>query len=361
MSVINLKGVPPQWRYPLLGVLSLVTLGGVVYLLSKPSPDRVLCPINPSEVENPRCQIYRGQSYPDRLYRLTPAVKLDRNQLGLYKNYNGEIITFEQVGFNPYPAEYSVVYPQDVLLYKTERETDNEAKCPPRLTRYGLCDTPIDGIVFGSGIEGVVDIAITFQIQSESKNIEQLYDIGGLTSFIDQFKQIVRANRQLTDIEPRLANSTEGAKQIELSFRQALEEWSLSRLISIESIGVRGITVGSPEYRQKLAEENLQIDESLQTEQEIEQEKAALAAKQELEKQRQEFERDQKLQDAENLANSIGAICDNVTPDRCSEMVWVLLFGGQIPPVLTENGDFIGDTPPNPQSTTPEQKATENP
>lgn len=353
-----LRRVAPKWRRIVVGGTAIV-VGIFAYAWFRPNatpvPDRVLCPINPSTVDNPQCRLYRGEDYPQHLYRLQEAVSLESNQLGLYKDYQGNVVAFSGVGFNPYPAQYSVIYPLDVLLYKTERETNNPAKCPEHLTRYGLCDTPIDGIVFGDGVDGVVDLAIAFQIESNPTNLEQLYDIGGLTRFIDLLKQVIRANRQLTDIEPQVANSTEGSQLIEASFRQAIEQWSLAHLISVESVGIRSITVGNKQYRDQLAQQQAQIAQqqvqiarSQQETRSIEQEKQALAARQELERQRQEFQRNQKLQDAQNTANSIGSICANVTRDRCPELIWVLLYGRQVPPFLNEEGELVGPpaTPP---------------
>ena len=305
-------------------------VGGWLHFRKEPpkiTPNQLLCPIAPASVEDPDCDLYTGQSYEKHLHHLVDAVKLDKNEVGLYKNFAGDLVVFQDIGFNPYPAPYSVVYPRDVLLYKTERATDDPTKCPDHLTQYGLCDTPVDRIVFGNGVEGEVDLAISFKIEATSDNLEELYDIGGPDRFIDLFKQVVRSNRQLTSVEAQVANTEAGAEQIEETFRQALADWSLSHLFNIENVSIRGVLVGSDDYRQQ---QEAQVAE---------------VAQQDLEADSLAFKRDQQLAEAENFAQSIERICANIPPDRCPEMVWVLINGGQMQPFLAQDGELTSLTP----------------
>lgn len=311
----------------------IIVLGRWIYVSIRPKPTRMLCPISPTSVSRPTCQLYTGQRYGKNRHHLLPAVELDKNQLGLYKKFDGELTAFTDVGFNPYPAPYSVIYPQEVLLYKTERATDDPAKCPPHLTQYALCDTPIDRVVFGEGVEGEVDLAIAFKLEATPENLEQLYDIGGASRFIDLFKQVVRGNRQLTSIQANVANTEEGSKQIEQSFRQALSNWSLSHLFTVETVSVRSVVVGSPSYRQQ------------------QESQVSKLAQQELREQSLAFERNQQIQDAEGFAQSIDTICQNIPPERCPEMIWVLMYGGKLQPFLDREGNLISPVPIPPAGT----------
>lgn len=310
-----------------VGGVAIVGIAGWFILNRSPAPTQVLCPIATASVNNAECKPYTGQRYRKTLYRLMPAVELGKNEIGLYQNPTGDLSVFTDVGFHAYPQPYSVVYPQDLLLYKTERATNDPAKCPNYLTRYGLCDTPIDRVVFSDGIEGSIDLAISFKLNETSDNLEELYDIGGPDRFIELFKQVVRGNRQLTSINAKVANTAEGAKQIEQSFRQALKNWELSHLFDVETVSIRGVVVGGPNYRQQ---------------QEVQ---AAKIAQQELELKSLDFERSQRLQDAESFAQSIQTICQSIPPERCPEMLWVLTHGGQLQPFLNSEGNFTSITP----------------
>ena len=328
------------WIVAVVGVL----LGtGLLYrLLMSVRPDRVLCPINPAVVEVPNCSLYNGQRYSRHRHHLLPAVELGRNELGLYRDFQGNLVVFTEVGLHPYPQAHSVVYPRNILLYKTERETDNPNKCSAFVRQHGLCDTPIDQVTFGKGIQGELDVAISFQMQATPDNLQALYDVGGLTSFVELFKQVVRGNRQLTNIGPELADTTEGAKQIEQSFRQAIAEWPLSYLVKIESLNVRSVVVGQEAYRQDLANQQAEVAKLTQDVKLLEQQKTNLATEQELERNRQTFEREQALQNAQNTAASIQAICQSVPASECSELVWIMTYGGRIRPLLGEDGAIRG-------------------
>lgn len=315
----------------------MIGIGGYYFLTRGVAPTQMVCPISPVRVTVPECELYVGQPYQKHLYELVPAVKLEKNEIGLYKNASGELITFSDVGFNPYPASRTVVYPQDVLLYKTERETTDPEKCPERLTQYGLCDTPVDNVVFGEGVEGEVDLAIEFKVEATPDNLAQLYDIGGLDRLIDLLKQVVRGNRQLSTIRAEDANTEEGSKQIEQAFRQVLSSWAFAYLLNVETITVRSVTVGSQQYRQQREAQ------------------AARVSQQDLEEKSLEFERTQLLQDAETFAQSIQVMCQNIPPDRCPELIWVLTYGDQVQPFFQEYG--MPDATSSPES----PEATPNP
>ncbi len=64
----------------------------------------------------------------------------------------------------------------------------------------------------------------------------------------------------------------------------------------------------------------------------------ALAAQREAE--RQALLRDQRREDALAFAEGIEALCDNVTPDDCVNLVWVYTFGAQYNPVLGNDGNL---------------------
>lgn len=339
---------PPKLRFFLLGsTIVLISGVGIYFTRNQPKvlPTQVLCPINPAIVENPECTLFLGQRFERDRYELLPAVELERNQIGLYKNFDEQLVSFTAVGAHPYPQAYSVIYPRDILLYKTERDVTNAEKCPEHLTRYGLCDTPVDQVVFDKGIQGSIDLAISFQIQANPENLQALYDIGGINRFVELFTQVVRSNRQLTTIGSTEADTSEGVKKIENTFRASLENWPLNTLFTIQSLNIRSVVVGQEEYRQKLAAQQAQVAQLSQDFKLLEQQKINLAAEQELAGKRQSFDRNQKAQDAQSVSTSIAALCKNVPPDQCAELIWVLTFGGQIQPFLGETGQLTGVPP----------------
>ena len=157
--------------------------------------------------------------------------------------------------------------------------------------------------------------------------------------------QVVRSNRQLTTIGSTEADTSEGVKKIENTFRVSLENWSLNTLFTIQSVNIRSVVVGQEEYRQQLAAQQAQVAQLSQDIKLLEQQKINLAAEQELAGKRQSFERNQKAQDAQSVSNSIAALCKNVPSDECAELIWVLTFGGQIQPFLGETGQLTGVPP----------------
>ncbi len=337
------KHLPPPLKIMGLGALIALGIGGYFYS-RKPSvlPNQVLCPINSTIVENPECTLFIGQRFDRDRYHLLPAVELGKNQLGLYKDFNDQLVSFTDVGVHPYPQAYTVVYPKDILLYKTERDVANPEKCPPDLTQYGLCDTSIDQVVFDKGVQGSIDLSISFQIQATPDNLQALYDIGGINRFVELFKQVVRSNRQLTTLGSKEADTSQGVEKIVTLFRASLEKWSLNNLFTLQSINIRSVVVGQEEYRQQLAAQQAQVSKLSQEIQLLQQQKINLVAEQELAAKRQSFERNQKAQDAQSVSTSIAALCKNVPSDECAELIWVLTFGGQIQPFLGESGQLTG-------------------
>lgn len=293
-----------------LGIGAIAVAAGVGVLIfadKPPKPTRLLCPIAPSSVSEPNCELYVGQTYGEHLYEIVPAVELKQNEIGLYKNYENELVVFEDVGFHPYPAEHTVVYTQELLLYKTERQPTDQTKCPAHLTQHGLCDTPVDRVSFSDGIEGELDLAIAFTIKATPDNLAELHAIGGPRRFIEVFKQVVRGNRQLASIDVKVANTEAGAQQIAQSFRQALDEWALSHLLEVQTISIRSVLVGSELYRQQA---ETQISE---------------LAQQAFDEKRLVFERQQRLEDAKSFAASVQTICQDTQLEDCTERVWTLL------------------------------------
>lgn len=354
------------------------------------APTSVLCPLIPAE--DSACQLVSPDADYDRSqYEMLPALRLSADQVALYRDYGGSTILVDNPGIHPYPARDVVLYPLDIITYKTERETDNPTKCPGAPV---YCDTPVDNIVFGDGTDGVIDLAITFQVVFNSDNNGTLYQIGGVVEIISLLTQEVRNYRALmSDISPDIAVSRQGHEAIRQVIEEGLADWSYNHLVDFQDVQIRSINVVDETFNalratQQAAENAARITANerelaatqivydrqatatqsafeMRSNARIEEDQRSVAATQivldraatatqsafslqlqldaaalnrQIMAEGLAFEREQSIEDARAYAEMVSLLCAGIPAEDCVDLIWIYTFGSEFRPVRGPDG-----------------------
>jgi len=351
--VILFVAVPP------LALIGAVTLWQAIFTVESSPPTFVLCPLQP--VAGDVCQLVaQEQSFDAQTQEMSTALRLTANQVALVRDFDGSILMIDSPGVHPYSVNNAVIYPLSVVTYKTERENTDPSKCPGAPI---YCDTPIDNVIFGNGTEGVIDLAITFEVLFNADNNITLYRLGGVSGIISLMIQEVRNYRALmSNIPPLVAPSSEGHEAIRQVITEGMAEWDFSHLLDIREIQIRSIeitdatfnslratqqaadTLGQLEVnRRDIAATQIVYDRQATATQsafvlQLESDQAAL--NQQVIADKLDFDRQQQLADAQTYAEIVGMLCKDVAPDDCVDLIWIYTFGSQYQPLPGRVGEF---------------------
>ncbi len=235
------------------------------------------------------------------------------------------------------PADEVIFYPTGSQRYRTLRE---ELLADEKACASYLCETTLDrATVADSHVEIAVDLDLIFHFNTSDP--AELWKLQNPKLAVQNYiGSALRGSRSASaDFTPDELKTQFGRQRLEMVYQDILVSSTEATPIVIDAVMIRSITFGDEAWRQA----QLQREQELAVEQNqaalLQEQQKNLAAENKLKAERAAFAREQALLDADNRVQvAQKLLAAYVTADW--RILWVLMYGGQVPPFMNPDGSL---------------------